>query len=290
MNVLVTSSTGLTGQAIVSHLAKRGARVRAMIHSEKNAAKMLEIGAAETVTASIDDARDMRRAMTGIDSIVYICPTAHPHESEAGIMAVEIASALGVKRFVYQSVHNSIEPGLIHHRRKLAVEQKLLESDLLYTILRPSAFMQNIIPTLSGITDNHIFSQRFYVNAVDTNRINLIDVEDYGEICAKVTLDESYVYAQLDLCGPQNLSAKDMLEILSETVGAEIRLHYIKDEDFIRNALSRNMPQYTIDVLVAMFNSYNRYGLLGNPFDTSTLLGRMPNDFRTFVSKALSQD
>lgn len=287
MKVLVTSSTGLTGRAVVSHLAKHGVSVRAMIHSDSKASDMYASGADETVTASIESREDLFRAMDGVNAVFYICPTAHPREGEIGCMAIDIAAESGVRKFVYQSVHNSIEPGLIHHRQKLMVERKLLESSLRYIILRPAAFMQNMIPNLKDIMENHQFSQRFYQNVEALNRINLIDVADYGEIAAKVTLDSSYDYAQLDLCGPQNLSAKDMMDIFKEAVGNEIELRYIADKDFISIAESRGMSQYSVEVLLAMFHSYNRYGFLGNPCDSSTLLGRAPRDFKTFVLKYL---
>lgn len=285
--ILVTSSTGLTGRAVVRHLAQKGACVRAMIHSERHAADMLAIGAAETVTASIDNADDMKAAMEGIDAVFYICPTAHPREGEIGIMAIDIASRQGVKRFVYQSVHNSIEPGLIHHRQKLMVEQHLLESGLNYAILRPAAFMQNMLTDIGQIKESHIFAQRFYTGPDAPNRINLIDADDYGEIAALVTTDDAYAYAQLDLCGPRNLSARDMLDALSAAVGADITLRYISDDDFIRTAESRGMPRHTLDVLLTMFRSYNDYGFPGNPCVSGLVLGRPLNDFVSFVSEAM---
>lgn len=285
MKVLVTSSTGLTGRAVVSHLAKHGVSVRAMIHSDSKASDMLALGADETITASIESRKDIHQAMNGVDAVFYICPTAHPQEGAIGCMAIDIAAEMGVRRFGYQSVHNSIEPGLIHHRQKLMVERKLLESSLSYFILRPAAFMQNMIPNLKEILYNHQFSQRFYLNIEASNRINLIDAEDYGEIVAKVTLDSGYDFAQLDLCGPHNLSAKDMVDIFKEVIGNEIEFRYIADKDFISMAESRGMSQYSIKVLLSMFHSYNRYGFLGNPYDSSTLLGRAPHDLKTFVSK-----
>lgn len=287
MKILVTSSTGLTGKAVVSHLARHGAYVRAMVHSPQKATEMTALGADEVVAGSIESVDDLRRAMTGMDAVFYICPNAHPREDEIGIMAAGIASRLGVKRFIYQSVHNSIEPGLIHHRRKLRVEQRLLESDLLYTILRPAAFMQNVLPALSRIRDEHIFSQRFFVNEDAVNRINLINAQDYGEICAEVSVNDEYVYAQLDLCGPRNLSAGDMLTVFKEATGHEVTLDYITDADFIRGCESRKMSRDSVEVLLAMFMSYNKYGFLGNSRESAALLGREPHDFKTFVIEAL---
>ncbi len=145
MKILVTSSTGMTGRAVVKALNDTGAFVRAMIHSDRHNSEMVSLGASETAVASIESEADMKKAMEGMDAVFYICPTAHPEEGKIGCMAVDIAEQLGIKRFVYQSVHNSIEPELPHHRQKLMVEQHLLESGLNYSILRPAAFMQNIL-------------------------------------------------------------------------------------------------------------------------------------------------
>lgn len=286
--ILVTSSTGITGCAVVRHLAQKGVYVKAMVHSDRHAAKMTALGAAEIVTASVDDAEDMRRAVAGVDTVFYICPTAHVREGEIGAMAIDIAADMGIDRFVYQSVHNSIEPELLHHRQKLAVEQHLLESGLRYTIVRPAAFMQNILSDITRIVEQHIFPQRFFIDKDAPNRINLIDADDYGEIAAKVTLDDDYAYAQLDICGPRNLSVKDMLEALTGAVGSDIALKYITDHEFISMAESRGMPRYTLEVLLAMFRSYNRHGFSGNAWTSSQLLGRSPNDFRTFVTDAIN--
>lgn len=158
MKVLVTSSTGLTGRAIVKELADRGVSVRAMVHSATRVDDMLSLGAAETVVASIENEADLERAMTGVDAVFYICPTAHPEEGAIGCMAIDVAERLGIPRFIYQSVHNSIEPELPHHRQKLMVEQYLLASGLNYSILRPAAFMQNVLTASGLLLEKHIFA------------------------------------------------------------------------------------------------------------------------------------
>lgn len=285
--VLVTSSTGMTGRSVVKHLAKKGLCVRAMIHSAKHKEGMLALGAAETVIASIDKDDDMSRAMTGIDTVFYICPTAHNEEGRIGCHAVELAEKAGIQRFIYQSVHNSIEPDLPHHRQKLMVEQRLLESSLDYTILRPAAFMQNILASSGSIKEASVFSQRFFTSENSTNLINLIDVDDYGEIAAKIVAGKDYSYGCYDLCGSDNLSAKAMLEIMGEVVGKTIRLHYITDEDFTAQAYERGMSESKLATLQAMFHSYNKFGFKGNCIISTLLLGHRLKDFKSFLAENL---
>lgn len=287
MKVLVTSSTGLTGKAIVKALADKGAYVRAMVHSETHANDMLSLGAKETVVASIENETDMAAAVSDMDTVIYICPTAHPEEGRIGCMAADIAANKGIKRFVYQSVHNSIEPQLSHHRQKLMVEQHLLESELNYSILRPAAFMQNILAASGLIREKHEFAQRFYTSPESKNLINLIDVEDYAAIAAEVAMGNLYDYGTYDLCGPDNLSAQDMLTAINEVTGHTVTLRYTTDEEFIAMAKQRNIPENMLNTLLAMFRAYNQFGFKGNSFTTECLLHRKPNDFKNFLIKNL---
>lgn len=287
MKVLVTSSTGLTGRAVVKALARCGVHVRAMIHSERHSAGMISLGAVETVVASIESEADLKRAMAGMDAVFYICPTAHPEEGRIGCMAVDIAEKSGIKRFVYQSVHNSIEPELLHHRQKLMVEQHLLESALNYSILRPAAFMQNILTATDELRDKSIFVQRFYTSPDSKNLINLIDVDDYAAIAAKVVTGEGYGYGCYDLCGPDNLLADDMLTDMGKVLGRQVTLRYISDDDFIRMSQTRNMSENMLKTLLAMFRAYNRFGFKGNSLTSETILGHRPKDFKTFLAETL---
>lgn len=287
MKILVTSSTGLTGKAVVKAFAEMGASVRAMVHSDRHSEEMLALGASETVVASIENYADMTKAMQGMDAVFYICPTAHPREGEIGCMAIDVAEQMGIRRFVYQSVHNVIEPELIHHRQKLMVEQHLLESSLNFTVLRPTAFMQNILMSAQVLKQKHIFIQRFFTSKDSTNRINLISVADYAGIAAKIMMGEGYDYGCFDLCGPENLSAKDMLAAMSTVLKAEVMLQYTSDEEFIAMANQRNMPEHTLKTLLAMFHAYNKYGFMGNDYDSKTILGHAPTDFTRFLEEHL---
>lgn len=285
--ILVTSATGLTGCAIVKELSLRGHEVRAMVHSESRKDEMLSLGAFETVVASIDNATDLERAMNGVDTVVYICPTAHPEEGAIGCMAIDVAERMGVSRFIYQSVHNSIEPDLPHHRQKLMVEQHLLVSGLHYSILRPTAFMQNVTNASELLKEKHIFAQKFYFSTDSDNLINLVDVEDYAKVAAEVVTNEKYDYGCFDICGPRNLSAMEMVDTIREVTSHNILFKYISDEEFINISHKKNMPEYSVKTLIAMFRAYNKYGFKGNGLTTETILGRTPTGFKEFLSTNL---
>lgn len=76
MKILVTSSTGLTGKAVVKALTSKDIKVRAMVHSDKKSDEMINLGASETMVGDIASYHDLHSAMTGMDAVYYICPTA----------------------------------------------------------------------------------------------------------------------------------------------------------------------------------------------------------------------
>ena len=199
MRMLVTSSTGLTGKAVVKAMTSKGIEVIAMVHSGRKTDEMLGLDASGTVVGDIASYDDLLLAMRGMDAVYYICPTAREDEAEIGKMAIKAAKKAGVKRLIYQSVLHSIEPELPHHRQKLEVERALVDSGLVYTIVQPAPFMQNTLNAKEALVSHKVFVQKFFTERGSVNRINLIDVGDFGNCVAAIALDERFQYATLEL-------------------------------------------------------------------------------------------
>ena len=283
MKILVTSSTGLTGKAVVKAMASKDIKVRAMLHSDKKRDEMLGLGASETVVGDIASYEDLLLAMRGMDAVYYICPTAREDEAEIGKMAIEAAKEAGINRFIYQSVLHSIEPELPHHRQKLEVERTLMDSGLVYTITQPAPFMQNILNAKETLLNHKVFVQKFFTRRDSANRINLIDVNDFGNCVAAIALDKRFQYATLELCGSQNLSASEMLSTIENVVRQEIKLKYLTDDEIRRSMSERNAPEYSIETLLKMFHHYNNGDFCGSPFVTTAILKRAPTTFAEFL-------
>lgn len=287
MKVLVTSSTGLTGKAIVKAMASNGIEIRAMVHSTRRSDEMLGIGASETFVGDIASYNDLLSAMKGMDAIYYICPTAREDEAEIGKTAIKVAKEAGVKRFIYQSVLHSIEPELPHHRQKLEVERALVDSGLVYSIVQPAPFMQNILNAKEVLIQNKVFLQKFFTDRDRRNRINLIDVNDFGNCVVKIISGSQYHYSTLELCGPENLSASEMLSAMEKVIGQDIELKYITDEALRKSMADRNVPDYTIETLLKMFHHYNSGDFCGSAFTVSAILKRTPTSFIEFLYREL---
>lgn len=287
MKVLVTSSTGLTGKAVVEAMASSGIEVRAMIHSIRRSDEMLGLGASETVIGDIASYNDLLLAMEGMDAVYYICPTAREDEAEIGKLAIKSAKEVGIRRFIYQSVLHSIEPELPHHRQKLEVERALVDSGLKYSIVQPAPFMQNILNAKEALVHKNTFIQKFFTGKDSENRINLIDVKDFGNCVAKIALDSQYQYSTLELCGPENLSVLDMISSMENIMRCRINLEFISDDMLRKSMSARNASDYSIETLLKMFHHYNSGDFCGSAFTAFAILKRMPNTFSEFLKREL---
>lgn len=287
MKILVTSSTGLTGKSIVNAMASKKIEVKAMLHSHARREEMLSLGAKETIEGDIASYNDLLSAMNGVDAVYYISPTAREDEAEIGKMAIKAAKEEGLARFIYQSVLHSIEPELPHHRQKLEVERTLVNSGLAYTIVQPAPFMQNTLNAKEELIGNYKFKQKFFFDDSVTNRINLIDVDDFGECVAEISSNSKYLFSTLELCGPANLTGSQMLSEMEKVLRHSVELKYISDEEIRKSMSQRNVSDYTIETLLKMFHHYNNGDFCGSAFITTSILKREPTSFNEFLKREL---
>ncbi len=68
-----------------------------------------------------------------------------------------------------------------HHRQKLLVEEKLFESGLDYSILQPSAYMQNILGYRNSIRAGS-YPMPYPVSTM----LSLVDLNDVAEVASNV--------------------------------------------------------------------------------------------------------
>lgn len=287
MRILVTGAAGITGRAVISALKKKGSdiQIRALVHRQTQSDIVRGCGAAETVAGDMLDPAVVRTAMHGVDAVYHICPTADPHEFEIGKTVYSAAEEAGVSRFVYHSVLHSLFFDLPHHEKKHRVERLIAEGRIPYTILQPSALMQNLLNARQMIREAGVFPQRFF--AGKDVRMNLVDLEDAALSAAIVLTESGHEYATYELCGPQNLSEKDITGELSSVCGREIVSRFIPDNDFSLQMKKAGMPAEKIETMLTMFRHYQERGFMGNASVLESLLGRAPRTLAQFLAENL---
>jgi uncharacterized protein YbjT (DUF2867 family) len=160
--VLITGANGKSGRAIIRTLLSKGEEVRAFVHKTEHIPELKSLGAKEVVAGDMVNEEAMNEAFIGIRAAYHICSAFNPDEVRIGQIAITAACSAKIEHFVYHSVLHSVLQDLPHHQKKLIVEEILVNSGLPYTIIQPSAFMQNMLDGWKLLCEDGIFEQRFF--------------------------------------------------------------------------------------------------------------------------------
>jgi NAD(P)H dehydrogenase (quinone) len=283
--ILVTGAAGKTGKAVVEAVAKKGARVRAMVRRGENFAALKALGATECVTASFEDEESLYRAADGVRAVYHICPNVSRAEVTYARAVAAAAQAGGAKRFVYHSVlHPQIE-AMPHHWQKMRAEETLFATGLDLTILQPTAYMQNILGAFPGIIAEGVFRAPYPV----TTRLSLVDLQDVAEAAALVLTTDGHIGATYELIGTEPLSQVEVAAAIGTALNRPVRAEAETVDSWQERARAADMGEYECETLAAMFRYYAAHGLIGNSHVLASLLGRRPNDLAAFLRRNAAQ-
>jgi NADH dehydrogenase len=157
VSVLVVGATGFLGTEICRRIAEKGMPLRALVRESSDPARveaLRELGA-EILVGDLRDRASLDRACADV-GIVFSTATSIIREGEisavdeAGQLSlVDAAREAGVERFVYASFEELGTGAPLEHAKR-AVEERLRESDISYTILRAGLFHETWLTAATG--------------------------------------------------------------------------------------------------------------------------------------------
>lgn len=282
--ILVTGASGKTGRAVVRALANTGHLVRAFVHRREQIELLIGEGASEVLTGDLLNADHITKAVRGTTAIYHICPNVHPDEFRIGQIVIAAAELAKLQHFVYHSVLHPQTEAMPHHWQKLRVEEQLLKSDLRYTILQPTAYMQNVL----AYWDEMVKFGRYSVPYPESTCLSLVDLNDVADVASIVMKNLDHYGATYELVGTGPLSQRALAIIMGEALNRVIEVDSLPLAEWEQTAMDRGLDLYAIDTLLKMFRYYEVYGFVGNPNVLTWLLGRAPNDFLSFCRNTIN--
>lgn len=154
--VLVVGATGLVGGGVVKRL-----RAAALVRAGAFAGKRSELdgSGATIVEGDLKDPRSLRTACSGIDTVISTASATLSRgagdnietvDRDGQLNLIEAAKAAGVTHFIYVSFSGTVDEQFPLRDAKRAVEQRLKESGIPYTIVRPSIFLHGNLAQPDG--------------------------------------------------------------------------------------------------------------------------------------------
>lgn len=278
---LITGAAGKTGLAIIRTLARRGMAVRGLVRRAEQGIQVQAAGANQVVYGDMAQAGVLAQAMVGVQTVYHICPNMHPDELEIGKQLIAAAQQHHLSHIVYHSVLHPQTPAMPHHWQKSQVEEKLFAAGIPYTILQPTAYMQNLLAGWPTIIEQGILANPYPV----TTRLSLVDLQDVAEAAARVLTESGYFFATYELVGTEPLSQLALAETFSQVLNRPVTAQEIPLAQWQQNAAAHLSP-YALDSLSKMFRYYAAYGLEGNPNSLHWLLTRPPTSLTSFITRA----
>lgn len=212
--ILVTGALGNVGAEAVRSLQAAGRAVRA---ADLSAEKIHERfgDAVQGVAFDFSKRETFAPALNSVKRLFLVRPPQISDVKRVLFPFLDAAQEAGVAQVVFLSLIGIEQNRQVPHYK---VEQYLRASEMGWTFLRASFFMQN----LSGTHRAEIRERNELFVPVGRGRTSFIDVRDIGAVAAVALTQAGHVNQAYDLTGPAALDYDEVAEILDEALGRKI--------------------------------------------------------------------
>ncbi len=277
--VLVTGATGKIGSQLVPRLAARdGIAVRALVRNAENATPLTAAGAQLTL-GTLEDARAVRAAVAGIDTLVLIT-AANPDAADQAHMVLSAARAAGVRKIVRISVFKAAVDGptavtRLHGR----TESEIQDSGLTYVIVRPPFFMQNLFFMAAPSVARE---GKLYFGTGE-GKLGIIDLRDIVDCVEQSVVADTHDNQIFTLTGPESISFRDIADRLTTILGRPVQYIVMPPEAVEQSIRALGMGDWYAGVMRDLCTAYrDNWGDVTTD-DVARLAGHAPRSFDAFA-------
>jgi uncharacterized protein YbjT (DUF2867 family) len=271
--ILITGASGNVGAEVLKQIVQTGAKVRAAFQSLSKAPAPSP--GVEFAVVDYNQPDTLRDALKEVDRVFLVGPpTAQLPALER--KATEVIAQSDVQQLVKLSAMGGREA--TYPRQHTEAEDYIRSSGVPYTFLRPNGFMQNII-NYSGET---IRTQNAFYGSEGDGRVSQIDIRDVAAVAVKALTEDGHVGNTYTLTGPQALTNSEAAQILSDTLGREIRFVNLPPAKLKEALLSAGVPEWNADALLDLQRLYREGKAATVTRDVNRVLGREPISYAQF--------
>lgn len=228
-SVLVAGATGKQGGALTRHLLSQGYRVIALTRrAESPAAQALATLGAELAVGDFEDPSSLEAAARRADTLFAMAtPFEAGIEAEIrqGMNLVDAARRAGVRHLIYSSVAGADRlTGIPHFDSKHEVEGYLRRSNLPYTIVGPTFFMENFIgPMFREGLEAGVLA----MGISPTQGLQMVAVEDLARFIGRVIATPEDFFGERIEVASDEVTANQAADLLSYVSGHRVQYQQI---------------------------------------------------------------
>jgi uncharacterized protein YbjT (DUF2867 family) len=256
--ILITGATGNIGSELVKLLD--GQNIRTMIRSEG--------------TGDFNDPASVEKALQGIERAFLLTNSSEQAEQQQ-LSFVALAKKAGVKHIVKLSQWSAdVNSPVRFLRYHAVVENKIRESGMTYTFLRPNLFMQGLL--------DFVHEGKFFAPIGDA-KISMVDIRDIAAVAAAALTETGHENKIYNLTGPAAITHQQIAEELSTALNKKITFINVTPPD-MRAALSQiHFPEWQADGLIEDYAHYAKNEAASVETGVLEATGKTPRSFAEFA-------
>jgi uncharacterized protein YbjT (DUF2867 family) len=275
--ILVTGATGNTGSALLQELERRGAVVRAMVRSSKDAGR-LPITSAAVVVGNFDNPTSLASALQGVTRAYLVTPSSPDAEAQQ-LRFAEAAVDAGVKHIVKLSQFAADERSPVRFLRyHAAVERRIRELGIGFTFLRPNLYFQGLLAFQSMIAKEGNF-----VAPIGDARVSAVDVRDIAAVASRALTESGHEGNTYTITGPAAVTHSEMADAIGKAIGRPVAFRDVPSDAFAGALKAAGVPAWQVDGLVEDYAHYARGEAEAISPHVRDVTGLDPRDLDTFA-------
>jgi uncharacterized protein YbjT (DUF2867 family) len=236
--ILVVGATGQVGGEVCRLLAGQNEAVRALVRPTSDPARVAALRdlGVEVIEGDLRAPDTLAPACAGVTAIISTASaTASPHSGDSILTVdrdgqhalIDAAVDAAVEHFVFVSFSSGIPGDTPLRGAKRAAEQRLRESGMSWTVLRPTAFMEVWLSPLVGFDVPNGNVVVFGSGGAGISYISLLDV---ARFCVESLSRAAAWNRTIELGGPEPITPLQAVRIAQEVTGRTLHVNHVPTE------------------------------------------------------------
>lgn len=275
--ILVTGATGDIGGELCKLLKAADAPFRAMCRKQEQLEDYRNLGI-DAVLGDFDRPQTLPGAMEGCDTMFLITPP-NPDQVTQETAAIDAAKRAGVSRIVKISASDSnVKSPVPWARSHALIDHHLRGAGIGWTILKPTAFMQNFLWFAEPV------SKGYLPQVAGKGSVSWVDTRDIARVAATVLTEKGHEHATYFLTGPETLDMEQAATRLGAVLDRKVR--YIDLPNPVFAAILRltgNSRWMTKGLVVQFDDVVAGHHDIDPTCEVERLTGKAPRDFIDFA-------
>ena len=275
--ILVSGATGGIGGEVCKRLQEAGASFRAMCRKQDQVDSFRRKGM-DAVLGDFDRPETLPAAMQGCDTMFLLAaPT--PEQFGQETAAIDAAKRAGLHRIVKISASDgNVRSPVPWAKTHALIDHHLRASGINWTILKPTAFMQNFLWFKNPI------AKGFLPQVTGKGSVSWVDTRDVARVAATVLTQDGHEGATYFLTGPETLDMKEAAERLSRAISHKVRYLDLPNPVFLAILRLTGNSRWMAKGLVVQFaDVVAGHHDIDPTFEIERLTGTPPHSFDDFI-------